>query len=260
MTSNLFARRAARAFLLALIMIALAPTTASSQGIVESLFGLFQRPARSEIPPPAVAYALPAPLPDPLTESRSILSESRSTRDVGGPWVAYCVRLCDGYFFPLARSFSMSPAEQCHSFCPAAKTKVFGGNGINHASAADGSRYANLDNALLYRTRAVRNCTCNGRDAFGVARLDVADDPTLRPGDIVAINGGFAAYTGSKSAARPNAGFTPIAQYSGVSNDTRRKLSDTKVLPARQAAAAPAIAPFENKSASRVDRRAQLLR
>ena len=108
-------------------------------------------------------------------------------------------------------------------------------------SAADGSRYANLNTALLYRTRTVNNCTCNGRDAFGVARLDVAGDPTLRAGDIVAIDGGFAAYTGSKSTARQNAAFTPIGQYSGVSSDTRRKLSETKVLPARQAAAAPAI-------------------
>ena len=254
MMSNLFARRTVLAFLLAPIMIALAPSTASSQGIVESLFGLFQRPERSEPPPPAVSYVLPTPLLDPLSESRSV-------RDTSSPWVAYCVRMCDGYFFPLSRSSSMSPADQCRSFCPAATTKIFGGNGINQASAADGSRYANLDNALLYRTRAVNNCTCNGRDAFGVARLDVANDPTLRPGDIVAIDGGFAAYTGSKSAARQIAAFTPIAQYSGVSNDTRRKLSETKVLPARQAAAAPLIfAPSDNKSASRIDRRAQLLR
>jgi hypothetical protein len=260
MTSNHFARRVIYAFVLASILIVFAPSTASSQGIVDSLFGLFQRPARNEIPPPEISYARPTSLPDPLSESRSISSESRPIRDVGGPWVAYCVRLCDGYFFPLARSFSMSPAEQCRSFCPAAKTKVFGGNGINQSSAADGSRYANLDTALLYRTRTVNNCTCNGRDAFGVARLDVANDPTLRPGDIVAIDGGFAAYTGSKSAARSNSGFTPIAQYSGVSNDTRRKLSETKVLPARQAAAPPAIAPTENRSASRVERRAQLLR
>jgi len=253
MTGNHFARRTVYIFVLASVLLVLAPSTASSQGIVESLFGIFQRPAQSELAPPSVAYTLPTPLPDPLSESRSI-------RDTSGPWVAYCVRLCDGYFFPLSRSFSMSPADQCRSFCPAAKTKVFGGNGINQSSAADGSRYANLDTALLYRTRTVNNCTCNGRDTFGVARLDLANDPTLRAGDIVAIDGGFAAYTGSKSTARQNAGFTPIGQYSGVSNDTRRKLSETKVLPARQAAATPAIAPTENKSASRTDRRAQLLR
>ena len=30
------------------------------------------------------------------------------------------------------------------------------------------------------------NCTCNGKDAFGLAKIDVASDPTLKPGDIVA--------------------------------------------------------------------------
>lgn len=256
MKSNLFARRAVGAFLLASIM--LAPSSASAQGVIESLVGLFQRPARSEPPPQPASYTQPAPLPDPLIESRAIASESRPSRDAGGPWFAYCVRLCDGYFFPLARSSSMSPAEQCRAFCPAAKTKVFGGNGINHASAADGSRYASLDTALLYRTRKVNNCTCNGREAFGVERLNVADDPTLRTGDIVAINGGFSVYTGSKSGARQSSGFTPIGEYSGVSNDTRRKLSETKVLPARKVAAAPAILPGEGRTAPRFDLRAQL--
>lgn len=223
---------------------------------------MFQPPAPRELPlqsySQSSSYAEPVPLPDPLSESKSI-------RDVSGPFVAYCVRLCDGYFFPLSRSFAISPAEQCRSFCPAARTKIFGGNSISHAASADGGRYANLNTALLYRTRLVDNCTCNGRDAFGLARMDVSNDPTLRSGDIVAINGGFAAYTGSKSAGRQNAGFTPIAQYSGVSSDTRRKLSETKVLPARQAAAqspAPVAisVPAEGKSAARSDRRAQLLR
>ncbi len=35
------------------------------------------------------------------------------------------------------------------------------------------------------------NCTCNGRDAFGLASFDVKNDPTLRPGDIVSTKDGF---------------------------------------------------------------------
>ena len=253
MTSNQIVRRVAYAFLLAPILIALAPPTASSQGVFETMLGIFQPPAPRDLPPQVSSYAQPISLPDPLSESRSV-------RDVSGPWAAYCVRSCDGFFFPLSRSFSVSPAEQCRSLCPAAKTKIFGGNTISQATAADGGRYANLDTAFLYRTRLVDNCTCNGRDAFGLARLDIGSDPTLRPGDIVAVSGGFAAYTGSKTTKR-NSDFTPIAQYSGVSNDTRRKLSETKVLPARQAAAqTPAPLPTGSKSASRADRRAQLLR
>jgi hypothetical protein len=189
------------------------------------------------------------------------LSENGSSGDTGGPYASYCVRLCDGSFFPLQRNSAASSAEQCRSFCPAAKTKVFSGNKINSAVAPDGSRYADLASAFLYRTRMVDNCTCNGRDAFGIARMDVAADPTLRTGDIVAVNGGFVAYTGSKSIARQASGFTPVAHYSGISHDTRRKLSETKVLPARQAAAqTPTLMQPADKSTLRAELRAQIWR
>ncbi len=251
---NFAVRRTLGVVCAALIMIALSAPTASSQGILESMFGAFKPPAPRELPPQVISYAPPISLPDPMPENRSV-------RDVSGPFVAYCVRLCDGYFFPLPRSFAISPAEQCRSFCPASKTKIFGGNSINQAAAADGGRYTNLDTAFRYRKQLVNNCTCNGRDAFGLARLNIASDPTLRTGDIVAINGGFSAYTGSKSVAKRNSDFTPIGRYAGVSNDTRRKLSDTKVLPARQAAAqTPAPPSTGNKSAFQIDRRAQLVR
>ena len=48
-----------------------------------------------------------------------------------------------------------------------------------------GQRYADLENAFVYRQRIVEGCSCNGKDSFGLARIDVASDPTLRPGDIV---------------------------------------------------------------------------
>jgi hypothetical protein len=139
------------------------------------------------------------------------------------------VRLCDGRYFPLARNRSIAPAEQCRALCPLAKTKVFGGSSIDRAAAADGSRYANLDTAFLYRARVVNNCTCNGRDAFGVARVDISKDATLRTGDIVARDGGFAAYTGANATGHTWA-FTPIEQYPGVSAELRRRLTQTKIL------------------------------
>ena len=102
----------------------------------------------------------------------------------------------------------MSATELCKSFCPAAKTKVFAGSKIDHSVASDGTRYADLDNAFLYRERTVDNCTCNGKDAFGLAPLKPELDPTLRPGDIVATNDGLATYNGNRNAR--SAEFTPI--------------------------------------------------
>jgi len=104
----------------------------------------------------------------------------------GGARVAYCVRLCDGRYFPIQRSANTNPAQLCSALCPATKTQVFNGSQIDHAYASSGQRYADLDNAFVYRQRVVENCSCNGTDSFGLARIDVAADPTRRPGDIIA--------------------------------------------------------------------------
>ena len=103
-----------------------------------------------------------------------------------GPASAYCVRTSDGFYFPVRSQAGLSAADACHAFCPASRTRLYSGGGIDNAVAADGSRYADLDTAFLYRKQLVADATCNGRDRFGLARIDVKTDPTLRPGDIVA--------------------------------------------------------------------------
>jgi 16S rRNA G966 N2-methylase RsmD len=110
--------------------------------------------------------------------------------------LAYCVRLCDGRYFPIQRHSGVSPAQTCSSFCPASATKIYNGSGIDHAVAPDGKRYSELATAFAYRKKIVPGCTCNGRDAFGLVTTPVADDPTLRAGDIVASKAGLMAYSG----------------------------------------------------------------
>jgi len=103
-----------------------------------------------------------------------------------GRAVAYCVRLCDGRYFPMPRHSNATAVQLCNAFCPAAKTAVFNGTQIDHAVASNGARYANLANAFVYRQKIVPGCTCNGKDEFGLARIDVKSDPPLKPGDIIA--------------------------------------------------------------------------
>ena len=58
--------------------------------------------------------------------------------------------------------------------------------------------------------------------------LHAADDPTLRPGDIVATNAGLMAYN-----AGPNgSSLVPISTYAGLSADLRRQLTEVKIAPA----------------------------
>jgi hypothetical protein len=226
----------------AVAMIAMAlPSSAFAGNFFEMLFGGFGG-GRASVPSSVQAYADPS-VADGTGE--------RLVSQGGGPSATYCVRLCDGQHFPVPRNSSLSPAQACNSFCPASKTKVFSGSGIDHASANDGTRYADLDNAFVYRKQVVPGCTCNGQTPGGLATMDVNEDPTLRPGDIVATNTGFVAFKGAK---KGTAEFTPLPP------DAQRKLAEVKVVPASGRPAVQATTSPSDISASARDdnRRAQL--
>jgi hypothetical protein len=113
-----------------------------------------------------------------------------------GVYASYCVRTCDGRYFPLPRTSAPQQARVCQSLCPASETKVFSGSGIDYATASDGTPYSRLMNAFVYRQKIVPGCTCNGHDAFGTAAMKLEEDPTLRPDDLVATKNGLVRYTG----------------------------------------------------------------
>src|SRR5262249_13196242 len=177
---------------LAVLTAALAPQ-ARAEGLFDFLFGGFQ--PRPPAPPATRSYIEPLPPVAPP----SLGSESVRGGGGGGRAVAFCVRLCDGQHFPMEHITNATPVETCRAMCPASRTQVYFGNEIGGAVARDGARYTDLDNAFLYRKQLVANCTCNGRDAFGLAPFDLSSDPTLRPGDIVATKDGFAAFTGKSA-------------------------------------------------------------
>lgn len=80
-----------------------------------------------------------------------------------GPQTTFCVRLCDGFYFPVpdrARANTVGAEKTCTAMCPAAKTAVFNGRVIDHAITVDGTKYNSLQNAFLYRKATVENCTC----------------------------------------------------------------------------------------------------
>jgi Protein of unknown function (DUF2865) len=104
----------------------------------------------------------------------------------GGGSQAYCVRTCDGRYFPISSTGNQTRAASCNSFCPASETKVVYGSNIDGAVTEEGKPYSELPNAFRYRDELVSGCTCNGKDPVGLAEVKVEDDPTLRRGDIVA--------------------------------------------------------------------------
>jgi hypothetical protein len=177
---------------------ALAPA-AQAEDFLSALFGAFG--AR---PPRAAPY-----VSLPFTEEGAPAAPQVERPRYGGGQ-AYCVRGCDGRYFPLAASDNQSRAATCSSLCPASETKLVYGSNIDNAATDTGKPYSELPNAFRYRTEIVAGCTCNGKDQVGLAPVRIEDDPTLRKGDIVAGEHGL--MVAGRSADRRNAAlnFSPV--------------------------------------------------
>jgi hypothetical protein len=170
--------RPALSAIAALAIFASAPH-ARAEDFLSALFGAFS--GRPPVSQPQSAAPLPfasdGGVSDPQREARP-----RST----GSAQAYCVRSCDGRYFPISASDGQSRAASCNSFCPSSETKVVYGSNIDSAATETGKPYSELPNAFRYRNELVAGCTCNGKDQVGLAPVKIENDPTLRKGDIVA--------------------------------------------------------------------------
>uniref|UniRef100_Q07QT1 DUF2865 domain-containing protein n=1 Tax=Rhodopseudomonas palustris (strain BisA53) TaxID=316055 RepID=Q07QT1_RHOP5 len=156
---------------------------APAQDFFSTFFGGFGPPQR--------VYRDAPPIPLPFAAEGEVAPRRATPRRAYGGGQAYCVRTCDGRYFPVSGPDNASRAESCNSLCPAADTKIFyGGSSIDNASAG-GKNYSELPNAFRYRDEIVAGCTCNGKDHFGLAKVDIDDDPTLRKGDLVASSDGL---------------------------------------------------------------------
>ncbi|HVY58110.1 MAG TPA: DUF2865 domain-containing protein [Xanthobacteraceae bacterium] len=202
----------------AAVLIASA-STGTAQSPFGGVFNFFQPP-----PPPPQPRAYVDPSQD-FHVRRAPEEPRASQRDQS---VAYCVRLCDGRYFPLPDLRRRSAAKLCSSFCPAASTKVFTGPEIDHSTADDGSDYTDLHTAYLYRDHLVQGCTCNGKDAFGLARIPADSDPTLQTGDMLATKDGLKVFHESS---RRAGNFTPVRKYSRLPKRVRDKLATIPVGP-----------------------------
>ena len=204
--------------------VALAPEMSSAEGLPDltSFFAnLFNNNLNNNPQPP--------PPPRPV---------------VGSSGPGFCVRSCDGRYFPLMRG-AASPTQMCQAFCPASPTKVFFGSSIDSAYAASGERYADSENAFAYRKALRADCTCNGHNPAGLAPVALALDGSLRTGDVLATTDGLVAYSGIRVGNDQAPDFTPVASFPGLTPEVRARLNDLKVAPARADMAANNAAPSE---------------
>ena len=203
--------------------LVLAPGSVSAEGLFDFLFGGTQKPQGRQAPAQANFFADPFGINQPA-------HPAPATR-VAGSGPAFCVRSCDGKYFPLTMRGNASPVQTCQAFCPASVTKVFYGSNIDSAAAGNGERYADSENAYAYRKALRADCTCNGRSPSGLAPVDLTLDTSLRSGDVIATTDGLVAYTGVRLGTDQSAEFTPVASYPGLTAEVRARLGEMKVAP-----------------------------
>ena len=169
--------------------VALTPEMSAAEGLLDFFVGGGQKQQQ-----PTSSFDPQSPPPRPVVVS-------------AGP--AFCVRSCDGKYFPLMRG-AASPVQLCQAFCPASPTKIFFGSSIDRAYAATGERYADSENAFAYRKALRADCTCNGHNPAGLASVDLAMDGSLRSGDALATASGLVAYSGIRVGNDQTLDLTPL--------------------------------------------------
>ncbi|MBR1089803.1 DUF2865 domain-containing protein [Bradyrhizobium manausense] len=215
------------------------PAPVAAEGLFDFFFGGMQQRPQRDVPQQA------SPFVDPFASQQNPAAQPQNvppTRSANASGPAFCVRSCDGKYFPLMRGLA-SPAQMCQAFCPASATKVYFGSSIDGAYSQTGERYADSENAFAYRKALRADCTCNGREPAGLSPVDLSLDNSLKAGDVIATTDGLVAYTGVRLGQEQSAEFTPVASYPGLTAQVRARLGEMRVAPVRAetvAADAPA--------------------
>ena len=110
---------------------------------------------------------------------RSVRQGGYRRNSNGGTYRTLCVRLCDGFYFPVSESTRRErlsgDAKQCEQRCPT-RSRLFvhrnPGEDVDDMVDLQGHPYRNLPTALLYQTKYVADCTCHGNpwDEAALAR------------------------------------------------------------------------------------------
>jgi len=222
-STNFYARtiRMAAITVGALAVSTALPNQAHAQNLLESLFNAIGGRSTS------------APAPSPSRSDPGawdFIDRVPEQAPSGGGATSYCVRLCDGRYFPLPRkagSVTMSNAQICSAMCPAAKTAIFNGSVIERAVGDNGKPYSSIQNAFLYRDKTVDGCACK-HDSAGMAALDAKDDPTLRRGDVVVTREGPMVFTGDERKDRAQS-FVRPDDFRGLPQSVRHELATMKI-------------------------------
>lgn len=148
-----------RGVALALAVLCFVPSSAHAQSFLQNLFSNIFGPSK-----PVQRSEQYAPLP-----SESHLPNTTpnySPRPNSGRYRTVCVRLCDGYYFPInanaRRGDFHRDAGSCSDRCGGGRLFYLDKNSDDIAGMVDltGRRYDQISNAFLYRKTLIDGCSC----------------------------------------------------------------------------------------------------
>lgn len=153
----------------------------------------------------------------------SIRVTPRGTRHASGGQMV-CVRTCDGFYFPVGGGDPSVAEFVCRASCPGAPVQVFTRRGadIEDAVGPDKSPYRTLATALDFRKQVTPSCSCRPQ---ATARTGpVYDDPTLRAGDVLVVDGRAVVFKGAAQRPYGEKDFAPIERSRLVSDAGRHAI------------------------------------
>jgi hypothetical protein len=197
--------------------LALAPLLAPCEGRAEDIFDFLfgpDTPPRAAHPPSGYAPRQPVKPREPVNASLRAVPPGADEGMGGG---GFCVRTCDGYFFPLIKSAQASRQQSCEYACPSAPMELYEGASIEEARNRKGKKYSSLPAAFSFRDKTTKQCACNRPETSQAFFVRISrTDPTLRDGDVVMSKDGALVYHGS--------GLVPLNRASFVSSWERQRL------------------------------------
>lgn len=144
---------------------------------------------------------------------------------------SYCVRSCDGFFFPLAgikgeAKDSLTENEACSTLCPGTPTELYRmtSGSIETMVGPNRKSYSAHPKAFAFREKIEQSCSCKGISTGGLARLPMERDYTLREGDILLLETGAHIFNGGEDYPYKKSDFIMANRGGRLSNETRALL------------------------------------
>ena len=250
---------------------------AEAQGFFQQLLGLSSSPQVQTAPRPSpprqpvggahLRIQIPGESTGAFRSQRETSGSYSGGKEGTGSFTTMCVRMCDGYYFPIShrvpRGRFHRDADVCRTRCDQGDARLFyySSSGEDMRSAVDltGRAYARLPIAFLHRKKRVLGCGCRPEpwsveaqvrhDGYAIAEgvisrgMVVAGGSSRGQGTLTVVAGSYSA-----PAAEPKAyeASDPDSDVTETSSGQSSQASGGAVAPAADmpvAAAAPAELP-----------------